>query len=586
MRRLIDAGRLSRQARLDPRSVCPRGLFPFSSLPMNAHLLPRWFVFLLISMSAPAVSAQEWEWAYSAGGSESDWGYANAIAVDAGGHAYVTGDFRGTATFGDVTLTSAGGQDAFVAKYASDGSVLWAHSAGGSQSDSGTGIAVDADGYAYVTGTFRGMAAFGDVTVVSVGEKAFVAKYAPDGSVLWVRSADGSESSWGSAIAVNAAGNAYVTGAFRGTATFGDVTLTSAGEEDMFVAKYAPDGNVLWARSARGSESSWGDGIALDAAGNAYVTGELEGAAVFGDVALTSAGKMDVFVAKYSAAGEVLWARRAGGSEYVWGTAIAVEAGGNAYVTGVFEGTAAFGNVTLTGAGDLELFVAKYSPTGEVLWARRGGGTEEDRGSGIAVDAGGYAYVTGYFEGTADFGDFTLESAGSADVFVAKYAPDGSALWARRAGGSESNWGSAIAVDAGLNAYVTGYIAGTSTFGDFTLTSEGLADVFVAKLNATSLSAEREPVNPRPPLFLSPLWPNPVTRSATATLMAQAGLVHVRAEVFDALGRRVDVPFEGALAGGAPQEVGLDASRLAPGIYVLRVTGGRWAVTRWFVVAK
>ncbi|MGB2984885.1 MAG: IPTL-CTERM sorting domain-containing protein [Phycisphaerae bacterium] len=450
----------------------------------NARKMFHWFT--LVSFCAAAASpleAQTFEWAKSAGGTDPDGG--SGIAVDASGNSYVTGGFHGTATFGPFTLTSAGDQDVFVAKYDTAGSVAWAESAGGTSSEVVVqSIAVDASGNSYVTGWFGGTVTFGTFTLTSAGnDDVFVAKYDSAGNVMWAESASGMDRIQARGIAVDASGNSLVTGLFDGTATFGPFTLTSAGDPDVFVAKYDTAGNVGWAESAGGTDTDVGAGIAVDASGNSYVTGWFGGTATFGTFTLTSVGDVDVFVAKYDSAGNVVWAESAGGTDFDQGYGIAVDGSGNSDVTGYFGGTATFGTITLTSAGGLDVFVAKYDSAGNVVWAESAGGTDWEGAFGIAVDASGNRYVTGWFEGTATFGTFTLTSAGFLDVFVAKYDSAGNVVWAESAGGTDFDEGDGIAVDGSGNSYVTGKFEGTATFGATTLTSAGAIDVFVAKLS-------------------------------------------------------------------------------------------------------
>ncbi len=309
-------------------------------------------------------------------------------------------------------------------------------------------------------------------------------------SVEWVRSAGGTSNDKGAGIAVDAAGNSYVTGQYADTATFGPFTLTSAGSLDIFVVKYDDAGNVLWARSAGGALPDDALAISVDAVGNSYVTGWFRGTATFGPFTLTSAGHSDyqeIFVAKFDSGGNVLWAQSAGGTsanDEGWG--IAVDVAGNSYVTGFYLGTATFGPFTLVSAGGGETFVAKYDDSGEVLWVRSGGGGgSSGLGSAIAVDTAGNSYVAGQYVYKVTFEPFTLNGAGSADIFVVKYDDSGEVLWARSAGGAswDSAWG--IAVDTAGNSYVTGGFGGApglaATFWPFTLFSAGGFDIFVAK---------------------------------------------------------------------------------------------------------
>jgi Beta-propeller repeat len=461
--------------------------------------------------------AQELDWATSAGGESSDGG--GDVATDPRGNSYVTGSFSGTATFGagetnETVLSDAGSSDLFVAKYARDGSLLWATSAGGSDFASGVGIATDPSGNSYVTGAFLGTAIFGEgeanETVLSSegSGDVFVAKYARDGILVWATSAGGISGDGGRDIATDARGNIHVTGNFFGPATFGageanETVLSDAGFSDVFVAKYTRDGTLLWATSAGGSGGTdTGSGIATDQRGNSYVTGDFRGPATFGageanETVLSNAGNFDVFVAKYARDGTLLWATSTGGASEGRGTGIATDARGNSYVTGGFSGTAIFGEgeaneTVLSDAGSGDLFVAKYAPDGSLLWATSAGGESLDTGFGIATDQGGNSYVTGDFIGTATFGagevnETVLSSPDNFDVFVAKYTRNGALLWATSAGDpAETDGGLEVATDARGNIFVIGDFRGTATFGageanETVLSSAGEADLFVAK---------------------------------------------------------------------------------------------------------
>ncbi|MGH7967019.1 MAG: SBBP repeat-containing protein, partial [Candidatus Binatia bacterium] len=279
----------------------------------------------------------------------------------------------------------------------------WVTQAGGPLSDRGSGIAIDSNGNSYVTGDFEGSATFGlgepnQTTLIDsngLGD-IFVAKYDPSGALVWVTQAGGPGIDRGVSIAVDSSGNSYVRGVFRQTATFGAITLTSIdGSFDIFVAKYDPNGALVWVRQVGGPDIDAGRGIAVDSSGNSYVVGSFLGTTSFGGIMLTSAGPGDIFVAKYNSSGTLVWVRQAGGTGLDNGVGIAVDSSGNSYVTGFFEGTASFGATMLTSAGLEDIVVAKYDPNGTLVWARRAGGTLSDESRGIAVDSSGNSYVTG-----------------------------------------------------------------------------------------------------------------------------------------------------------------------------------------------
>ncbi|MCH8147677.1 MAG: SBBP repeat-containing protein [Planctomycetes bacterium] len=444
-----------------------------------------------VALLSDAGQAQTVEWARSAGGVADDRG--SDAAVDDVGNSYVTGSFQDTATFGLFTLTSVvveDPRDIFVAKFDADGNVLWARSAGGTGSDVGEGIAIDADGNSYVTGFYESTATYGPFALTSAGARdIFVAKYDGSGNVLWATSAGGTSIDIGNSIAVDAAGNSYVTGDFFGTATFGPFTLTSLGSFDIFVVKYDTNGTVVWAQSAGGTGIfDMGKGIAVDSAGNGYVTGRFENTATFGPFTVTSDGDGDIFLAKYDTDGNVIWVRSAGGTLNDMGDGIGIDAVGNIYVTGLIRSTAAmFDLFTLTGDADYDLFLVKYDTNGTVLLAQSARIDPRFLTVTMAVDPAGNSYIAGNSEGTATFGPFSVGSVGGGDIFVAKYDSAGGVLWAQSAGGSSLDVGTGIGVDGVGNSYVTGFFGvfggGTATFDPFTITSAGSGDVFVAKYN-------------------------------------------------------------------------------------------------------
>ena len=361
--------------------------------------------------------------------------------------------------------------------------ILAIASAGGTSIDAGNSIAVDALGNVYVTGSYDGTANFGGTSITSLGG-IFIAKYNSSGTIQWVRSAGGTTTDYALGIAVDASGSVYVTGYYQGTSTFGGTSISSVGSNaDIFVAKYSSAGVFQWVRSAGGAGSDIAAGIDVDGSGNVYVTGRYEGTATFGGLFTTSVGNKDIFVAKYNSSGTVQWVRSGGGAGFDEGTSIAVDGLGNVYVTGQHIGTLTFDGTTIVLANHINIFVTKYNSAGTFQWARSAGGTGFDEGNGIAVDASNNVYLTGRYDGTANFGGTLIASAGGSDVFVAKYNSAGTAQWARSAGGASNEFGLSIAVYGLGNIYVTGFYNGTARFGGSSITSVGNTDIFVARMD-------------------------------------------------------------------------------------------------------
>ena len=310
----------------------------------------------------------------------------------------------------------------------------------------------------------------------------------------------------GRAIATFPDASAVVTGRFSGSALFGEwpllVSLNSAGDDDIFLSRYHPDGSLAWAkRMGSSSSGDWGNAIATFADGSCVVCGYFHGQAAFDEGPLSngliSAGLNDAFLARYNADGSLAWARRAGGIFNDQAYGVATFPDGSCVVTGSFAAQATFGegiaSTTLTATGSLlsaDVFVARYDRDGTLLWARQcGGAAGDDSGRSIGAGPDGACVVTGSFLGTASFGpvgnQVVLHSLGGLDVFVASYRADGSLGWAHRAGGAADDEARGIAVFPDGSSVVTGSCVGVSTFGEWanptTQNAIGARDLFVAR---------------------------------------------------------------------------------------------------------
>jgi len=532
------------------------------------------FAVLLCGMAVIQAQYIGWQWAIGAGGPGNDHG--RAIATDGQGNIYITGSFSGTASFGPHTLTSEGEEDIFVAKLDPGGNFLWAVRAGGaSWGEEGHGLAVDGSGNVYLTGDFRETASFGPHTLTSAGYvDVFAAKLDPEGNFLWAVSAGGASHDSSYDLAVDDSGNAWLTGCFRYSASFGPHTLASAGNRDIFAARLDPDGNFLWAVSAGGTEQDYAYGIAIDGSGNAWLTGYFLGTASFGPHDLTSAGSTDVFAAKLDSDGNFLWAVSAGGPCGDSGHDIAVDAMGNAWLTGYFYGTASFGSHSLTSTSYDDIFAARLDTDGNFLWAVGAGGPDWDTGDALAVDGSGNFWLTGHFHGTAGFGPHDLTSCGCEDIFGAKLDPDGNFLWAFGAGGSSNDFGRDVVIGDEGNAWLTGSFKLTASFGPHDITSNGEYDVCVARLGpATPVDEDLAPGAGSFPLCDA--YPNPFHEAQTAIIKAE--VAPGESGILTLCNLRGQVVREIALEPGT-HRISFKGKELAPGIYLcgLKTRSGRW----------
>jgi len=255
---------------------------------------------------------------------------------------------------------------------------------------------------------------------------------------------------------------------------------------------FAQSPNFEWAKSVGGPDQQANIScLTTDAQGNSYVTGFYHNTIVFGNDTLPPQVNYDnIFVVKYDSAGNVLWARSAGGTISTVSYAISLDASDNVYVTGGFNSpTITFGNTTLVnGTGSEIIFIAKYDSSGNVLWAKSAEGINSAEGYGISSVANGNFYLAGYFNTpTITLGSYTLTNNGTDNIFVVKYDSAGNVLWAKSVGGTGEDISYALTTDAIGNAYVTGYFTSSSiTFGGTTLVnSTGNEMYFIAKYDAS-----------------------------------------------------------------------------------------------------
>ena len=294
----------------------------------------------------------------------------------------------------------------------------------------------------------------------------------------------GSKSNMISAVDVDKSGYVYITGCWQGTATIAGKTLTAKGNGEMFTAKLSPSGAPIWVVTAGGTgASACGQDISVDESGNVHVSGYFYGTVTFGSHTETAAGQGDLFVGKLDSAGNYTWLFTAKNNGFITGKEIAMGPQGDVYVAGYYQNTATFGSNTLQSKGGWDLFVAKLSSAGKLLWVTSGGDVKSEELGGLAVDESGNAHITGWFLGNTTLGSFALSSSAAQDLFVARISSTGKFLWANATSGSYFARGWDIAVDSGGNSYITGTFGGNATFGTQTLSGD-TGDVFVSKLDA------------------------------------------------------------------------------------------------------
>ncbi|MEQ8364084.1 MAG: IPT/TIG domain-containing protein [Cyclobacteriaceae bacterium] len=394
-------------------------------------------------------------WAYGFGGASLDQG--RSIAVDPSGNIVITGYFRNTIDFdpgpGILNLTAASGLfDVFILKLDGDGNFLWAVSFGdpASNSDVGYSVATDDTGNIYATGTFSGTADFDpgagtfSLSAFSGGgfTDVFILKLDESGNFVWAKSIGGTSSDIAFTLAVDLSNNVIIGGHFYGTIDFdpgvGVNNITSSGPKNLFILKLDTNGDFVWAKNLVSSFSDFLLGVATDVNDNVFVTGEFYTSIDLdpgpGNYFQTEVAAGDIFILKLDATGSFLWGAGIGGNQEDSGRSVAVDAAGNSYFTGHYAGTVDFDpgpgvfNLSSTTSNTYDIFISKYDPSGNFVWAGSMGGTSDfEVGNAISLDAVGSIYLTGDFYNMADFdpgsGVFNLSGSGTAvDAFVVKLA--------------------------------------------------------------------------------------------------------------------------------------------------------------------
>ncbi|MBS1776053.1 MAG: T9SS type A sorting domain-containing protein [Bacteroidetes bacterium] len=514
------------------------------------------------------------------------------MATDLQGNIYATGYFKDSINLGAVTLVSSGDRDIFIAKYNSNGSLLWATKAGGYGKDEGYGITTTGNGV-YVTGYCSSNSLFGGMLADSFGfQDIFIAKYDINGNIVWLKTAGTDLPDGGYKIKTNHKGHLFVTGHFGHygsqpyvykTAHFDLLTVTSLGNDDVFIAKYDTLGNAIWVKGGGTKTDDYSYGCSMDAMGNVYMFGVWTSPTVckFDQVQINYFGTGfllgNYFLVKYDSNGTALWGRGIGayGSQTHVGaalerSAITVGLSGNIYITGSYRNCDVrfHDGSVLTKIGGSDVFTAKYNTNGDLLWAKKAGGDGDDESLDLSIDDNENSYITGDFGSPYfifDNGDTLFKGVGY-DLFVASYDSSGNVRWAKSAGGAMgSEIGNSIKCNkAGNEITVLGAFSGYNIVLDnITLNSIGVPTTFVAKLSTTTGI-----IDPDQSKADINIFPNP----ASATVKINSGTACIKSVfLYDYTGRIV---YTRSVSDN-PHHTSMDCSQLSEGIYFLNLETGK-----------
>jgi hypothetical protein len=381
----------------------------------------------LVVVEAYAEESYSIKWTKLLGGSNTDVGYS--IAIDSSDNIYITG---GTKSDLDGNINS-GDNDIFITKYSSSGERLWTELLGGSDTDVANSIAIDSSGDIYITG---GTDSNLDGHTNSGCHDIFIAKYSSSGDKLWTKLLEASSCDYGYSIVVDSSDNIYMIG-YVYTDFDGN---TNSGLTDIIIAKYDSSGNSIWSRLLGGANYDGGYSIAVDnSSSNIYISGYAYGTIDGYNVS----GERDVVIAKYSSSGDKLWSDLLGGDSMDMGSSLVLDSSDNLYIAGATSSSSFDGNANI---GSNDAFITKYSSSGSRVWTKLFGAVNSDVIRGMVVDTSNNLYVTGYSGSTLE-GD---------DIFIAKYSSSGDVSLIKLFGGVSNDHGNSIAVDSKGAIYVTG----------------------------------------------------------------------------------------------------------------------------------
>ncbi|MCT7955508.1 SBBP repeat-containing protein [Laspinema palackyanum] len=374
---------------------------------------------------------------------------AYAMTRDPLGHLYLGGQ-----TQGGLGGTPQGDWDIWWAKYDSSGNPLWTQQLASANDDRAYSLTSDPLGNLYIAGTTSGLLA----ETNGAGYDALIAKYDSSGNPLWIKQFGSMTTDDARTIVTDSTGNLYIAGD-----TWGDVGGVNAGESDAWFGKYDSSGNPLWVQQLGSIGTENTTEVSVDTAGNLYVSGYTTGS-----LGAANAGGEDAWIAKYDSNGQQLWVRQFGTETADKAIANAVDSTGNIYLTGWTQST-----LGGSSAGSWDAWIAKYDPTGNLLWMQQLGTANSDGALDIQIDTDDRIYLTGNTWGSWE----NSSNAGESDAWVAKYDGSGNRLWVKQFGseGQDPAFGMAIAPDGKI--HLSGW-----TSGDLGGSNAGSYDAWIAQL--------------------------------------------------------------------------------------------------------
>lgn len=428
-------------------------------------------------------------WARSIGGFE--YHNEPRIRLQDSGSTIIYGDFYDTAIIGDTIFTAPDNyRDAFIGILNTNGEYDFIRQIGGERDQWIDDVEMQADGSLIITGQFYNQAILGGITLTALDTDidAFVAKIANNGDLLWVNQVGGAGNQYIYITEVQTDESIMISGEFTNQVISGSVTVSTTDEGwDRYIGKMDRNGNTIWLNSIGGIGNQQIDDIEAQADGSYIISGNMTPEGVFGTITLTTSDR-DGYIAKIDANGDFIWSRQIGGANEQYANQVYVQADGSNIVIGTFDNEAIFGTTTLTAvAGGWDSYITKIDSNGNFVWTAQVGGSLSQYIYDVQVQTDGTTTITGTNDSNGDMilGDITLSSTGFwGDGYIAKIDVNGEFVWANRIGGF--GWDTRnIVLQEDDSSIIYGDFNEPATFGVTTLTPNGGGtDAYIVKINS------------------------------------------------------------------------------------------------------
>jgi type IX secretion system substrate protein len=465
-------------------------------------------------------NAQNWLWSKQIGGNDLE--NVSHLCVDQNDNIYVTSSYQSNPCyFSNDTLTCNGFSDFYITKYDASGNELWVKHLGSVNNANmqSEGIAcIKYNSYTnsiFVSGGFRNATAFDSDTLTANNGDGFVARLDLNGNFIWVKQAGGIGPDGFLALDIDQWGNVYAELRMPDSGTIDTVSATGG----VYFVKYDSNGNFIWAQKKFNiNVSSQGyDGFFLKfkikeeklfALGLCTIdTFMVDTVNVYANFA-----NGQYVLGCFDTSGTALWVKTCSSSNLFANFGLDVDDNKNSYITGSFYQSGIFENDTITNNNFADLFIAKYDSSGNFIWVRQTNVSVVAGGYDVALSADAGVYITGIFNGTADFGTYTVNSVANGDMFVARYDTSGLCIGVRHLGAA---FGYSIVCNGSGDFYCSGQFTNTVTFGtNPSLTSYGQQDIYVAKSSSITGIGGRE-INPKNQLII---YANPTKGTCSVTI--------------------------------------------------------------------